>query len=283
MFSPGLSWQICRVVRQKGLQVRELARSQFEVAQKGPNDYVTSIDRALDEQLGTAFREIFPEDGVITEENAASRRLFHAQLPRLWCIDPLDGTDDLIQGRGNYAVMVGLLQQDQPVAGWVYAPAMDRLYFGSQGEGVFQTQGDGNPQRIEAKAPPATLGYRMVIGDKDRSNFGDAIASFIPQIQFYNLGSFGLKVMEVVQGKAGVYLYLNQRVKVWDTVGPIAIAQAAGLVCCDLDGNPISFKPDAIEPETLAHYQPILVGWEEYVDAVRLKLKLAVDSVRSGF
>uniref|UniRef100_A0ACD5GPR5 Uncharacterized protein n=1 Tax=Desertifilum tharense IPPAS B-1220 TaxID=1781255 RepID=A0ACD5GPR5_9CYAN len=66
--------------------------------------------------------------------------------------------------------------------------------------------------------------------------------------------------MEVVCGRAGLYVYLNGRVKLWDTVELVAIAKAAGLVCCDLEGNPLSFHPDAIHPDTLAHYQPIIIG-----------------------
>jgi 3'(2'), 5'-bisphosphate nucleotidase len=115
-----------------------------------------------------------------------------------------------------------------------------------------------------------------VIGNRDRANFGEAIAALIPEAQFYSLGSFGLKVMEVILGRAGLYVYFNGRVKIWDTAGPLALARAAGLVCCDIYGQPLSSEPFAIDSETLAHKQTIVVGWSHYVDRFRSQLEKAV-------
>uniref|UniRef100_A0ACD5GQE4 3'(2'),5'-bisphosphate nucleotidase CysQ family protein n=1 Tax=Desertifilum tharense IPPAS B-1220 TaxID=1781255 RepID=A0ACD5GQE4_9CYAN len=127
--------QIQSVLRQCGQQIQSLVLQQFAIEQKGPGDYVTDIDRLLDRQLAAAFQEMFPHDGAITEENARSRKLFHESYSRLWLIDPLDGTEDFIQGEQSYAVMVGLLQDAQPSAGWIYAPATDTLYAGGTGWG----------------------------------------------------------------------------------------------------------------------------------------------------
>jgi 3'(2'), 5'-bisphosphate nucleotidase len=116
----------------------------------------------------------------------------------------------------------------------------------------------------------------MMIGDRDRKAYGDAIARLIPGVQFQSIGSFGLKVLEVICGRAGIYVYFNGRVKLWDTVGPIALAQAAGLTCCDLQGNPLKFTPNAINLDTLAHHQPIVIGWASYVERLRSHLHEAV-------
>jgi 3'(2'), 5'-bisphosphate nucleotidase len=72
--------------------------------------------------------------------------------------------------------------------------------------------------------------------------------------------------MEVVEGRASAYIYLNRRVKLWDTVGPLAIARAAGLVCCDLQGLEIGFGYDDINPENLTHNQLIVIGWQSFID-----------------
>ena len=72
--------------------------------------------------------------------------------------------------------------------------------------------------------------------------------------------------MEVVQGRASAYIYLNRRVKLWDTVGPLAIARAAGLICCDLQGQEIGFRHDDINDDTLTHKQVIVIGWSKFID-----------------
>lgn len=270
--------QIRELVRNCGQQAEKMAANPYQVTQKGPDDFVTSVDFALDQQLSAGFTALFPGDGVVTEENVRSRQAFYQNHSQLWLIDPLDGTEDFIQGKRDYAVMVGLMQNYQPIAGWVYAPAYDRLYYGGSDWGIFQATGEQAAQPIVLAAPPPpSVGFcPIVIGNKDQARYGAAITQLIPDAQFSSLGSFGLKVMEVILGRAGLYLYFNGRVKLWDTTGPLALARAAGLVCCDLDATPIRFTPDAIDAETLAHKQPILIGWSHYIDLLRTKLKAAL-------
>jgi 3'(2'), 5'-bisphosphate nucleotidase len=276
-----LDRRIRQVIRSCGQQAEQMSAERFEVFQKGPDDYVTSIDAALDQKLSMVFSELFPNDGIITEENAKSRKQFHADFSRLWCIDPIDGTEDFIHGKRDYSVMVGLLQNYQPIAGWIGAPAYDRLYYGGQDWGLFQVDADAVPTPISLTepAPPTKEFCPIVIGNRDQEKFGAAISQFIPEAHFSSLGSFGLKVMEVVLGRAGLYLYFNKRVKLWDTTGPLALARAAGLICCDLEGRPLSFAPEDIDPETLAHKQLIVIGWSQYIDLLRPKLEKAVASV----
>jgi 3'(2'), 5'-bisphosphate nucleotidase len=107
---------------------------------------------------------------------------------------------------------------------------------------------------------------RIIVSKKDDLTYGEAIRAAVPNVEFYSLGSFGLKVMEVVEGRASAYIYLNRRVKLWDTVGPLAIARAAGLVCCDLQGLEIGFGYDDINPENLTHNQLIVIGWQSFID-----------------
>jgi 3'(2'), 5'-bisphosphate nucleotidase len=268
--------RIRRVIRQCGLQIEHMVGQGFEVSEKGPEDYVTTIDAALDHQISTALASFFPVDGIISEENAASRQYFLQPYERHWCIDPLDGTEDLIMRRQHYAVMVGVLMQYRPIAGWIYAPNYDRMYFGGKDWGLFQTQAEGEPEMIPRVEPSLQKGCRLLIGHRDLTRYGAAIAQQISGVEFYSLGSFGLKVLEVITGNAGLYLYLNQRVKIWDTAGPLALALEAGLTCCTLEGEPLQFSPQQVDAETLTHQQSIIIGWAEFVETLRPKLAKAV-------
>ncbi|HEY9811240.1 MAG TPA: inositol monophosphatase family protein [Halomicronema sp.] len=275
---PELEKKIRLTMREAGQIAAQMATEKFQVSQKGPGDYVTSIDRWLDLHLTTAFAGLFPADGIVTEENEQSRQAFHADYKRLWLIDPLDGTEDFIKGEPHYSLMVGLLCNHQPQAGWIYAPSQDKLYYGGEDWGLYVSTGVETPENLPVKqpAPPSKSFCPLIIGTKDEQNFGQAILQLIPEAQFYSLGSFGLKVLEVIQGRAGIYVYFNGRVKLWDTTGPLALAQAAGLTCCDLQGLPLSFHPNAIHPDTLVHNQSIIVGWPAYVEALLPKLQKAI-------
>jgi 3'(2'), 5'-bisphosphate nucleotidase len=266
---------IRRVVQECGLQARRMAVQGFEVNQKGPGDFVTDVDRALDRELALRFAELFPQDGIITEENPAScERYQHNPQGRLWCIDPIDGTHDFIKTQKDYAVMVGLLENGQPRVGWIFDPADDVMYFGGGDWGLFCQRGD----QVQNFWPqPPTLINRVVIGVRDQMNHAAALQAAIPEIDLWERpGSFGLKIVSVILGQAGLLVYFNQRVKLWDTVAPVALALQAGLTCCDLEGKPLSYEPAAIDVESLAHRQPIIIGWQHCIDILRPRIAQAM-------
>jgi 3'(2'), 5'-bisphosphate nucleotidase len=272
--------QIQTVLVEAGQWAQQMARQPFTVEQKGPEDFVTAIDRKLDQQLAAQFQIWFPEDGLITEENAQSIAALQQPFSRFWLIDPLDGTEDFIHGRPDYAIMVGLLQQHQPIAGWILRPESKQLVYGGPHWGLFVAQGTEAAQPLVPTVTPSPSRDHcpILLGDRDQKQYGIAIQQTIPEATFYSLGSFGLKVLEVIQGRAGLYLYLNGRVKLWDTVGPLALAHQAGLTCCDLEGNPLQFTPEALDLNTLAHRQPIVIGWPHYVESLLPRLQQAISS-----
>lgn len=268
---------------QAGQRAREASAQAFEVFEKGYDDYVTTVDRELDQQLSVTFARLFPDDGIVTEENRTSAAAFAGSYRRLWFIDPIDGTEDFIHHKPHYALMVGLLMNERPRAGWIYGPAHDRFYWGGPDWGLFQCGDNGAAQPLQPRCPPLSAQGKcpLLLGSRDQRRFGAAIAQWAPRLQPYELGSFGLKVMEVIKGQAGLYVYLNGRVKLWDTTGPLALALAAGLTCCDLDGQPLRFDATSVYPDSLIHRQPILIGWPNYIDCFREPLRQAVMMVRS--
>ncbi|AFY70428.1 inositol monophosphatase [Thalassoporum mexicanum PCC 7367] len=274
--------QVQQLVRQAGQKAKQLRQEKFEISEKEPGDYVTSIDLELDRLLSASFSDWFPHDCIITEENADSYQIWQQQEQqannsRCWFIDPIDGTNDFVRGDRHYAVMVGLMEHGLPVMGWVYAPESDRLFFGGKAiGGVYVQDGDAEPIKLDLRTPEAQF-CKIIISHKDKRRYGNAVLQAIPTAEFYNLGSFGLKVADVLLGKACLYIYLNRRVKLWDTVGPLAMAMAAGLVCCDLDGQAIGFASEHLNPGSLVHNQVILVGWAEHMDTFRQKLNRSLD------
>ncbi|MBE9076839.1 hypothetical protein IQ241_05940 [Romeria aff. gracilis LEGE 07310] len=68
----------------------------------------------------------------------------------------------------------------------------------------------------------------------------------------------------------------SYKVKPWDTTGPLALALAAGLTCCGLEGQPLRWDVDAVDGQTLIHQQTILIGWSQYIEQLRPKVQAAV-------
>jgi 3'(2'), 5'-bisphosphate nucleotidase len=55
------------------------------------------------------------------------------------------------------------------------------------------------------------------------------------------LGSAGAKAMAVVLGEADIYLHDGGMYQ-WDSAAPAAVAEAAGLHVCRIDGSPLVYN-----------------------------------------
>ena len=111
----------------------------FEGKAKGDASPVTEADEAADALISAGLRAAFPDVVLITEEQADSHAL---SAKTFLIVDPLDGTKEFIQRRGDFTVNIAYVQDGVPLRGVVYAPAQGRLFY---------TQADG--QTVEELGP----------------------------------------------------------------------------------------------------------------------------------
>ena len=122
-----LDSQITELALRAGEQIMAIYNSDaLETREKSDASPVTAADLAADEIIRTGLRAAFPEIPAVTEEAADS----HDQtgLNRFFLVDPLDGTKEFIQRRGEFTVNIALIEDGVPVRGVVYAPAIGRLF-----------------------------------------------------------------------------------------------------------------------------------------------------------
>ena len=102
---------------------------------KGPNDFVSEVDRAAETAIIETLLQAYPDHGILAEEsgNAHGNRDSEYQ----WIIDPLDGTTNFLHGLPIYAVSIGLAHRDVVQQAVVYDPARNDLFFASRGRGAF--------------------------------------------------------------------------------------------------------------------------------------------------
>jgi len=96
-------------------------------AGEGAFDPVTEIDRAAERALRAAIEERYPDDGIEGEEYGVER----ADAPRRWLLDPVDGTRSLICGLPSWTTLVALMDEGEPVLGFIDAPRLDELTIGT--------------------------------------------------------------------------------------------------------------------------------------------------------
>lgn len=186
-------------------------------------------DRQAHVLLVDALREHRPGDAVLSEEGA----LEHG--PRMWIVDPLDGTAEYRAGRDDWAVHVALAENGVPVAGAV-ALASGR------------THSTLVPAALPV--PPQRTRPRVVVSRSHRPPLVDALAAVL-DVDLVPLGSAGVKTVEVCTGAADAYVHDGGQHE-WDSAAPVAVAKAAGAHASRIDGAPLIYGgPTTCIPDLL--------------------------------
>ncbi|MDG3041467.1 3'(2'),5'-bisphosphate nucleotidase CysQ [Roseicyclus marinus] len=200
----------------------------FAVKAKSDDSPVTEADEAADALISARLRAAFPDLALVTEEQAGS----HAQTADSFLIvDPLDGTKEFIQRRGDFTVNIAWVENGVPLRGVVYAPAKGRLFYtdadGTSVEetGPFDPETSGPVTPIRVGSPDnAAL---MVVASK--SHRDAATDAYIGQYDVADLKSAGssLKFCLVATGEADLYPRLGRTME-WDTAAGDAVLRGAG-------------------------------------------------------
>ena len=176
-----------------------------------------------------------PDDAVLSEEEVDDR--VRVSAPRVWIIDPLDGTREFMMGRDDWAVHVALWTAGSGItAAAVALPAMGQ---------VFATD--------PAVVPPARPGNRhtlILVSPTRPPWFAPAVAREIGA-ELVTMGSAGAKAMAVLCGYADAYLHASGQ-REWDSAAPVGVLRAAGFHTSGIDGSELLYnKPDTYVPDFL--------------------------------
>ena len=107
----------------------------LKIGSKGPNDFVTEVDRAAETAIIDVLLEAYPHHGILAEESGRARGAKDSEF--IWIIDPLDGTTNFVHGFPVYAVSIALAHRGIVQQGVVYDPTRNDLFIASRGRGAF--------------------------------------------------------------------------------------------------------------------------------------------------
>jgi 3'(2'), 5'-bisphosphate nucleotidase len=91
------------------------------------NTPVTNGDIEVNELITAKIEKITPEIPIVSEESSTNKS--NENLKTFWLIDPIDGTHDYINGRDEFTINAGLIINNRPEVGIVYAPGKKRLFY----------------------------------------------------------------------------------------------------------------------------------------------------------
>ncbi len=227
----------------------------FEVKSKSDASPVTEADERADALISAGLRAAFPEIAIVTEEQAATHGV---EATTFFLVDPLDGTKEFVQRRGDFTVNIALIENGAPTRGVVYAPAIGRLFYTDadgrtvEETGAFDPAAPGATTALRVSDPdPAAL---VVVASKShRDQATDDYISRYAVADFRSAGS-SLKFCLVAAGEADLYPRLGRTME-WDTGAGQAVLLGAGGKVVRFDTHaPLTYGKTGFEnPFFIAH------------------------------
>lgn len=205
---------------------------------KASDDPVTAADYCASKMLVTELRRMFPQDGIISEEEPVDP--YQMRRDRVWFIDPLDGTQEFVEGCGEFSVLIGLAIGGHPMLGVIYEPACPRLISAIVGEGAYAIE---HHQRTRLFVSHETEPERVVFA-RSRSHHTPAVDDVMERMGIRTVitrGSLGTKIGMIARGTAHAYVHAGTRTYQWDTCAGEVILHEAGGSLTDMQGRALHY------------------------------------------
>ncbi|SDF76674.1 inositol monophosphatase family protein [Sulfitobacter delicatus] len=199
----------------------------LQVSVKGAGDFVTKADIGAEKILKDELMGARPTYGWLAEEGGEDE----GQDPtRRWIVDPLDGTTNFLHGLPHWAVSIALEHKGEIVAGVVFDPAKDEMFFAEKGTGAWMNEGrlrvSGRHRMIESIfATGLPFGGRADLPEtlKDLGRLLPVCAGV------RRWGAASLDLAYVASGRYDGFW--ERRLKPWDVAaGMLIVKEAGGLV-----------------------------------------------------
>lgn len=199
----------------------------LQVSMKGAGDFVSRADIAAEQIIRQDLMEARPNYGWLGEETGEEKG---KDPTRRWIVDPLDGTTNFLHGLPHWAVSIALEFKGEIVAGVVFDPAKDELFYAEKGQGAWMNdmrlRVSGRTRLIDSIfATGIAFGARPDLGDclKDLARLSPACAG---------VRRWGAAALDLAYTAAGrVDGYWERHINPWDiAAGSILVKEAGGLV-----------------------------------------------------
>jgi myo-inositol-1(or 4)-monophosphatase len=225
----------------------------LDVQLKGPQDFVTAADRAVERLIAERLAAAFPEDAFLGEEfgRAATR----PEAAALWVVDPIDGTSNFARARAEWVISIGLVRAGRPDIGVIYHPAADELFAACRGRGAYR---NGVTIRASRRTllSDATVGFDYSSGTPPAQYVALVQAMLERGGEYRRNGSAALSLAQVADGRLDGFVELQ--LKAWDVVaGMVLVSEAGGWTNDFLSGtglakgNPMIAAATGIRDELL--------------------------------
>lgn len=237
-------------------------RQTLVIKDKGREGIASEADEKSEELIINAIEEKYPDHFILSEENKSKGATRAKKEEFSWVIDPLDGTNNFVNGIPIFAVSIALLHKGKPILGVVYNPTSGESFFGAKDLGSYLIDFRINPLKkyhLQNKKNKKEMGECIFSpapvyekGNKFERQLSTFRKNIVGARAVRRLGSAALELCYVANGNFDAYWEKN--LKPWDVSAALIICQEAGVKVTDFNGllfNP--FKDSVIAAANPLH------------------------------
>ncbi len=218
----------------------KIARQHFRslghqaTSKKGRNDYVTFVDRNIEETLSVRIKSQYPDHLIVGEE---THEAFGDYEGPAWIIDPIDGTTNFVRGIPHFAISIAYCEKNfEPKFSVIYDPMKDELFFAEKNAGVWMNNEriyTSNCKTLEESMIACAAPFRSMDATDDVFAI---IKELQPQIDdIRRAGCCALDLAYTAVGRCDAYWELG--IWPWDTAAGELMVRCAGGIVTDVRGN----------------------------------------------
>ena len=210
----------------------------LQISEKGPGDFVSHADVKAERTLRAELARTRPEYGFLGEEGGETK----GDGRNRWIVDPLDGTTNFLHGVPHFAISIALEREKEIIAGVIYQPISDELFWAEKGAGAFIDTPNARSRRLRVsgrKDPArALIGTGIPhIGKGDHPTYLAKLAAVTERTAgVRRWGAAALDLAFVAAGRYDAFFELG--LAPWDVAAGILLVKEAGGVVCDISGQP---------------------------------------------
>ncbi|CAJ1190839.1 fructose 1,6-bisphosphatase [Companilactobacillus crustorum] len=237
----------------KGLREDSIKKMSVDT-KKNRNDLVTNFDKKTEKFVNGKIKEAYPEATIVSEEGYGD--LVKDMSGLVFFVDPIDGTMNFVKRGDNFASMIGVYIDGEPLIGAIIDVMDNEIYHGGKEIGLFINEEPiDDPKNlplveglVDVSAPMA-LSNKFSVQDVIKKSSG-----------FRVYGSAGIIFGHLLTGKEVMYMsYLAP----WDLAAGRVMCEAAGMNVASIDGTPIN----------MLESQVVIVGTQKVVSEALKTLK----------
>ena len=221
---------------------------------KSDDTPVSNGDIEVNKIISKKINELTPSIPIVSEESSENK--LNKNLKDFWLIDPIDGTYDYINNLDEFTINAGLILNKRPVAGLIYAPAKDRMFYSYGDNSAFELI-KNKPIKLECSNNLDNRDIKFVSYSNKLKPEIQKIHNDLNVKKYVRMKS-SLKFCVIASGEYDGYV-AEPRAYEWDIAAGHAILKHAGGSVTDFDNQEISYgKKDFKNPSLILKSKNLL-------------------------